>query len=59
MFSSQQLEKGMRGDGYSCFVSEGGTRQMMDMCVAEVTTQVVLRVESNELMGCSAVQMWP
>jgi hypothetical protein len=39
----------MRDDGYSySFISEGGTRQMIDMCVAEVTTQVVLRVESNE-----------
>jgi hypothetical protein len=32
---------------------------MIDMCVADVTTQVVLRVESNELTSCSAVQMWP
>jgi hypothetical protein len=49
----------MRDDGSNVFVSGGGTRQMIDMCVAEVTTQVVLRVESNELMSCSAVQMWP
>jgi hypothetical protein len=56
--SSQQLEKRMRDDGYSYdFVSKGGTRQMINMCVAEVTTQVVLRVESNELMSCSAVHV--
>jgi len=48
----------MRDDGYSYdFVSKGGTRQMINMCVAEVTTQVVLRVESNELMSCSAVHV--
>jgi hypothetical protein len=34
-------------------------RQLIDMGVAEVTTQAVLGVESDELMSCGAVQRWP